>query len=463
MFPRKKIVQDIVPPGARSIRNISIDHRTAKVTVTKTPTREPVSPVTEYHVPIHTHKHQSPPIIDEVMDEPPVHKKHPKKHGGRGARGLFTFLIVTICLVVIAFGVSIFFTKGKVVVTPRTEAVEVKGTYTAKQSPASGELGYELMTVVASTSAKVASTDGALIETRAKGKVTLFNNFSTTTQKIVATTRLENSEGLIYRTDTTVTIPGTKIVAGKSTPGSIVVSVTADKPGQEYNMTPEDLTGDFKIVAYAGSSKQEKIYGRILSAISGGFLGNKKNVSKSVLDEAKKASESMLRAELIADARNVLPKDRTMYDNGYVISYSHSEPSGGDKTSAYINTEAVLTAVTFDTERFSRHIVKNDSSKFTNIPYKVDGIESLEFRIVNIKDISPKTTLPLIFGLSGDVSMVGTFSKEDLAKDIAGLSFSEANRIFARYKGIASANISVSPPWWRTLPSDSAKITIETK
>lgn len=438
MPPQKKILQDIVPKGARSIRNIPLERDYKK----PAPIPDPVV------------EDREPPRVPNAPP-PPRPRTKPSK-----SRSFFTLILVVVSLVVIGVGVSIYLTKAEVTVSPRRESVNVSGTFTAKRTAGSGELAYDVLTITASSSVVVASTDGQLVETRSKGTVTLYNSFSPTPQKIVATTRLENAKGQIYRTDSTITIPGSKIVSGKTVPGSVSVKVTADKAGQEYNMSLSDLTGDFKVVAYAGSTKYNTIYGRIESNITGGFSGHKKIVEAPALGQARKNLEDSLRAKLVADARAVLPDGEMVYDNGYIVDFIHYEPVGSDPTKATVSTQATLSGVTFLKDSLARYIVKDKLSKFASIPYEVVGVDSLTFKIINTRDISPKSTIPLIFSLAGTVDIVGTLSVADLARDIAGMSFPEANKVFARYNGISSANISVTPTWWRTLPSNPDKISI---
>ncbi len=68
---------------------------------------------------------------------------------------------------------------------------------------------------------------------KAEGSVTIYNEFSNAPQPLVATTRLETSDGKIFRIVKGVTVPGTTLVDGEIKPGAIEVQVVADQPGSD--------------------------------------------------------------------------------------------------------------------------------------------------------------------------------------------------------------------------------------
>ena len=80
------------------------------------------------------------------------------------------------------------------------------------------------------------------IERRASGKIIVFNNYSTNSQRLIARTRFETLEGKIYRIRDAVVVPGISDKDGRKTPGSIEVTVFADEPGEEYNIGYTDFT-----------------------------------------------------------------------------------------------------------------------------------------------------------------------------------------------------------------------------
>ena len=121
---------------------------------------------------------------------------------------------------------------------------------------------------------------------RKPGQITVFNEYGTTPQVLVATTRFQTPDGLIFRTLKGITVPGTKVENGKIIPGSISVEVIADKPGQSYNIQ----AGKFSIPAFnerSDAGRYEKIYGKSDETMKGGAIGKAKVVTDVDFNTAK--------------------------------------------------------------------------------------------------------------------------------------------------------------------------------
>lgn len=122
------------------------------------------------------------------------------------------------------------------------------------------------------------------ISTKARGTVTVFNSFSSTEQPLVASTRFQSADGKIYRLVSDASIPGASIEGGQAIPGSTQVTVEADEPGPEYNLSSGALT-----IPGLTPAKQQDIYGEISGAISGGESKTLRVVSEE--DVARAADE----------------------------------------------------------------------------------------------------------------------------------------------------------------------------
>src|SRR3989344_2776281 len=131
---------------------------------------------------------------------------------------------------------------------------------------------------------------------KARGKITVFNEYGTNTQVLIATTRFESDGGLIFRTLKTITVPGTKVKNGKITPGSVEVEVIADKAGDLYNIG----SGKFTITAFKEKGDLDrygKFYGQSNESMKGGIIGKAKVVTEEDYLNAKKKVEERIVAE----------------------------------------------------------------------------------------------------------------------------------------------------------------------
>src|SRR3989344_6062534 len=85
---------------------------------------------------------------------------------------------------------------------------------------------------------------------KAKGTVLIYNNFSSVPQRLDIDTRLEGSNGKIYKTVKKIVVPGMR----SSAPGSVEVGIYAAAGGEEYNSGPLDFT----IFGFKGTPKYSK-------------------------------------------------------------------------------------------------------------------------------------------------------------------------------------------------------------
>lgn len=89
----------------------------------------------------------------------------------------------------------------------------------------------------------------------ARGTVTIYNNLSTS-QPLVATTRLLSPEGVLFRLDEGVTVPSG---------GSVEASVYADEEGSAGDIAPTSFT-----IPGLSAAKQELVYAESVTAFTGG-------------------------------------------------------------------------------------------------------------------------------------------------------------------------------------------------
>ena len=121
---------------------------------------------------------------------------------------------------------------------------------------------------------------------KARGTVTIYNEYSSSPQPLVATTRLLSANEKLFRLIKEVTVPGTTTVDGQMHPGSIQAQVVADEAGSDFNIDPDKFTiPGFK----SRPNKYNKFYAKSDQAMSGGGNGNEKvnAITQSDIDNAK--------------------------------------------------------------------------------------------------------------------------------------------------------------------------------
>lgn len=276
---------------------------------------------------------------------------------------------------------------------------------------------------------------------KSKGKVTIYNNYSSDSQQLVATTRFLSTEGKLFRLVKGITVPG---MSG-SNPGSVEADVIADQPGDEYNINPSD----FKIPGFEGSPKYEKFYAKSTSAMSGGGSNNSNSggvviVSQSDLDNAKKTEEAKLKNQLEEAVKSEM-------GSGYVFLSDASEKTISDSLSTSRVNEA---ASSFDYKA---------SGKIKAIVFSEKDLRQLAGDIYNEankeKSASDYSLIKISYGASSADFSSGTVSLkanieipvdvnvdwEAFKKKLLGKNEDQIKEILKEYPQIEKINIDFWP------------------
>lgn len=186
--------------------------------------------------------------------------------------------------------------KTKSVDTEVQASTEVKEIDTEKQRIPSTLiiLEEEISRSYSSTGTKPASNQ------RAKGIITIYNEYSTASQPLVATTRFLSEDRKLFRLVKSVTIPGMSKLGEEMKPGAIEAEVMANEAGESFNIGPAKFT--IPGFENSGADKYQKFYARSSKSMSGGGSGNGtvKVVSSGDINTAK--------SKLIAELNEMIKK-----------------------------------------------------------------------------------------------------------------------------------------------------------
>jgi len=374
----------------------------------------------------------------------------------------FLWISIALSILVLFFAFSLMYSNATVEITPKVQNVSIDGLYTAKRDAKAGELQYEVMTITKQLTETVEAKAGKQIETKSVGKVTLYNNFSEEPQILLISTRLESPKGLIYKTNKQVTIPGTKKTSGSIVPGTIDVEVTASESGSVYNGTMEDLSGDFKIVGFKGTPRYEGFYAKLKTDLTGGFVGVSKTVDSKLEESTRAELRDKLKKELLTQALGQVPEEFIMYDNATNFSYSSLDNTPAEGNRVVLNEKATMTGIMFNRLALTNHIASKEVAKFGGsiVPFE---LELLNFNLSSANQVSINQSSPVKFTLRGIFKLVGTFTENDLKKELAGARTKDITKVLPKYGTISNATVVNRPFWKSTFPTKQDKINIITK
>lgn len=457
----KKIIQDVIPPeNKKSIRNISIPNRKPKIseknvvtpntnTVSNTVNRKSTNEVSP-----NLEKNSEKTIPGKIeINQIPTIKEIPhltKKNN----RNFYYYSFLTIFFASIAYLIFMFLNVGAYVdIEPKIRSVSLAKEFSAKSNAQLGELAFEVLEITEELSKTAPSNGEKKVEKKATGTVILYNDYSTANQRIIKNTRLETADGKIYRIDNSVVIPGQKVLDGKKVPGSIEVTATADASGEKYNI---DLV-DFTIPGFKDEpDKYDKFYARSKTPMSGGYSGTIKTASEADREIALKEVTASLKSSLLNKSRDQTPPSLILFENAIFYSTQVLSPPESNE----VRVKMTMHGIMFDRESLAKFIAKETLPQYDESErVTLKDVSNLNFK-PNSLEVTPWLTGVMPFELSGNANIEWIVDETALINDLVGLPKSSSNNVFATYKGIEKATVTIKPAWKSTFPEDKTKIKI---
>lgn len=294
------------------------------------------------------------------------------------------------------------------------------------------------------------------VNQKAKGIITIYNEYNSSPQTLVATTRFQSPDGKIFRIPTNIVIPGAKVENAKIVPSEIDAEVVADQPGEEYNI---GLT-DFTIPGFKGSPKYVGFYGKSKQAMVGGSVGSVKVVSADDLSQA----EEKLKEELLKSAREALqkqvPDGFALIKNGVKeeiiqTNFSAQKNEAVEKFNLEIKLE--IRALAYQKDDLKRVIDLDLLTKIENDKKLISESQKIDWTKMEIDWNKGRAEL--------DLSVLEDISQNvDIAaikSGLAGKNEIEARKYFSERPEIQKVQFSFWPFWVKSIPSKESRIKIE--
>jgi hypothetical protein len=292
---------------------------------------------------------------------------------------------------------------------------------------------------------------------KATGRITIYNEYSSASQPLVATTRFVTPDGLIYRLTEAVTIPGARIKDGTIEPSSIQANVIADKAGPEYNRTSHDR---LSIPGFSGA-KHEKFYGELISA-AGGYIGEKAVPTEKDINSAKETVSDILRTSLQNNLLNSRQGDFKILDGASQVELTKLAVNSytNEKGEFSVLAEGVFRAMGFREKDvkdllISRAVASSDWGKSIPDPVFKDvrityGTSTIDFS---------KGTIKVPVRAEGEIT--SSFSPDEFKDRISGLDISQARNALGEIGGLKEGKISIWPFWIQTVSSNPDRLEIQ--
>jgi hypothetical protein len=465
---RKNVTNDIVP-AKKTIRDIELPSRIKETTdiSKKIPKYGPKDDPFTRPVTINTPKIEPEEEIAPIRIEPTVKAPVPPvppqfsypHHESGGSKKKYLYIFGVIAVLVAAFAVSTFFKSATVTITPIQQDKTINETFSAKKDVTSNGLSYQVVTVTKDIETSVDPKDitsEQKVERKAKGTIVIYNNFGPAEQKLVATTRFQTPEGLIYRLVNAVTVPGKTTKDGKSIPGSVEAEVVADAAGPNYNVGLKDFTiPGLK----SDQAKYKEMYARSKTEMTGGFSGMEKVVTKDVLQKAESEMENSLKTVLSKDITSQIPADYILFKESLSYKFEPSSTSNGSNGLPAIKKKGVASAIIFDRKQLTKAVLTKVLPDANSDLIKITNLDDLVFAF-QADATNTATVTSINFSLTGDADFVWVVDELKLKNDLLGLSKTNANSVMSAYPSIKEAWVMTKPFWNNRIPTDPKQVTI---
>lgn len=300
-------------------------------------------------------------------------------------------------------------------------------------------------------------------ERKAKGIITIYNNYSTSPQILVATTRFETPDHKIFRLDSRIVIPGATTKNGKLVRSTIDVKVTADKSGTDYNIEVCNLPDcKFTIPGFEGTSKFDGFYGASTKAMTGGAFASVPLVTSEDLKGAEEIIFEKVMDSINQDLENKMPKKPKELKvlpgakSSINLTNLSSDASIGDYREKFsVSVEGEIKVIAFDEDSMIEYIQGIlEKDKDENYHY----CQKPELEYLELKTDFSKGTMRM--SIKTNQVVCHKLSLEEIKQLVVGKDKKELNQIFEANPGIKDVEVKLRPLWIRKVPNSLDKINL---
>lgn len=412
-------------------------------------------------------KYKQPVVVEDVSEDYHLEEttRIPNNYRRPANPTFAIWFIAILCLMALFFGVSVIFSSATVTLTPRIQTITFNDdTYTVRSTVSSStELGFEVLNVKQVLGKTVEATEEKEVSQKASGTIIIYNNYSTVSQRLINNTRFEANNGMVYRINSSVVVPGMKKSGDNTvTPGSVEAVVYADQPGDSYNLKVVDLKGDFTIPGFKGDPRFQGFYARMKTDFTGGFVGKQRVVSESVRGSVEDSIKTELREQLLKQLYAIIPENYIMLSDGYSIDFTSAQDTVVDKNNIQINIEGNLSGIVFNNLKLAKYLAENKLTDFDSQPVQFIPGDNLRTVFKGQTGVSLDQNKSLDITLNGDATIKWVYDATALRKDLAGKKESDLKVITAKYgDSVVTLKVIFRPVWTRYFPDDPDKIKIE--
>lgn len=290
---------------------------------------------------------------------------------------------------------------------------------------------------------------------KAHGSVVIYNEYSSSSQPLIATTRLESPDGKIFRLVKNVVVPGTTMVNGTQQPGAIEAEVIADQAGSDYNIEQTKFT----VPGFSGSPKFEKFYAKSSASFSGGSSdgdGGTATVSQKDIDDAKIKTEAALNDKIKEALNGQLQPGEIALPQVQKITTTKSlaDVKVGDIATEFNYTiSANVVTLVFSEEDVKKIILNNHQ----NVQDSREDISKIEYGSLAPNFENSSIDMKVL----SEVTLTPEINIQEIKKEVLGKNADQLGDILMKYSSIKNADAKFWPSFMSSVPQYSQRVDIK--
>ncbi|MDE2071687.1 MAG: hypothetical protein KGI70_03085 [Patescibacteria group bacterium] len=365
-----------------------------------------------------------------------------------------------IAVVVVCGGLGLFlsvlFAGATVKVHPKEVTVTAPATLQATLTAQPEILQYQPFTLTQSASTTIPASGTRQVSKQASGVLTILNNYSTASQRLIANTRFQAGDGKVYRIHDSVVVPGLK----GGVPGTASITAYADSPGDSYNRSGNTA---YTIPGFKGDPRYTKITASS-GPISGGFVGMQPAVAQNDLDSATQTLERGLDAAARGAVANQIPDTLLLVPGSLTVSFGMVTQTPNGDNSATIAQTATAQGYIVQKADLAAAVAAKTIPAYKGEAVAFADPSALTVSFATTSKPAPET---ITLNLSGSPTLVWQFDANALKQALLGKDKSQFQQIVASFEPAIECtaahpcSAAIRPFWSSTFPSDPSKISIK--
>ncbi|EKE24982.1 MAG: hypothetical protein ACD_5C00338G0003 [uncultured bacterium] len=391
-------------------------------------------------------------------------KNRNKNIGSGKVKKVFTLFMLLCVFVFLGLAAYLFVPSAKIIINADVNKKKVDTEIAALADVVLNEKNIPLRVIDKENQVSISYEVKGVSEAvgkKAKGKVIIHNVYSSESQTLVATTRLEAENGKIFRLVKNVIVPGSSTVNGEIKPGVIQAEIVADQAGSEFNME----SSKFTVPGFAGGPKFDKFYALSDLAIVGGSSeGESQSVARLVtqadLDNAKQKAEAAFKEEMIQELKGDLSKNEISLEQAQKVSIIKS--STISKVGSVTDSIEWVVSGSAKALVFNEEDVKKVVLSLANDNNEKTGKVKNEISKIDYGSVEPdfdKSSLRI--RVYCEVTSVPVVNTDQIKNELLGKSDSQVADVLRKYSFIKSANVEFSPSFMTRIPTYDSRVNIE--